>query len=227
MKEAVVAVGTARKSTKRLTGPERKRQIAEAMLTLANTHGIHGVTTAKIAAHVGVSESALYMHFENREMMLCEAIDVLYERDLAQVSDTSGAENILEHLLRLSSLFATGSEQAQILRVKLQLLAGPLSPALRERVLLGEAKRIDLHIRLAEQGKAEGSIRPDVDSREFVWDLYYAYSTASNPAIILGLRYDAQTERDDPLVRLLRTVATDPSSIEGYLDRLMLERAAH
>jgi AcrR family transcriptional regulator len=215
---------TTRKNTKRLTGPERKRQIAEALLTLAGTYGIHGVTTAKIAAEVGVSESALYMHFESREMMLCEAIDVLYEHDLAQVCDTLDAENMVEHFLRMSSLFASGSDLGQILRFKLQLLAGPLSPGVRERIILGEARRIDAHIGLVEQGKAEGSIRQDIDSRQFVWDLYYSYSAGSNPAIILGLRHDTQDERGDPLVRLLKTVATDPSSIERYLDRLERER---
>jgi AcrR family transcriptional regulator len=215
---------TARKSTRRLAGPQRKRQIAEAMLTLAEQYGIHGVTIAKIAARVGVSEPALYMHFESREMMLREAIDVLYEQDLARISDTSAAENVIEHFLRMSSLFTTGSELGQTLRLKLQLLAGPLSPALRERMLLGEAKRIDAHIRLAEQGKAEGAIRMDVDLRQFVWDLYAAYSTESIPSYILGLGGSLPGDREDPLVRLLKNVSTDPSRIERYLERLERER---
>ncbi len=216
-----------RKTTRRLTGPERKRQIAEAMLTLADKYGIHGVTIAKIAEHVGVSGPALYMHFESRDMILREAIDVLYEHDLAEISDPSGAEDILEHFLRMSSLLKTGSGLGQTLRLKLQLLAGPLPPELRERMLLGEARRIDVHVRLVDQGKAEGSIRADVNSRQFVWDLYFAYSTESIPSYILGLGRSLPGDREDPLVRLLKSVATDPSRIEIYLDRLERERVLY
>jgi TetR/AcrR family transcriptional regulator len=221
-----LATDTVRKNTKRLKGPERKHQIAEAMLALADTFGIHGVTTAKIAAHVGVSESALYMHFQSRDMMLREAIDLLYEQELATMSDTSGAEDVVEHFLRMSSLFTTGSVLSRSLRVKLQLLASPLSPELRERVLLGEVKRIDAHIDLVERGKAEGSIRADLDSRQLVWDLYDAYSTEGIPAAMIGLRHELQSDRDNQLVHLLKTVATDPSTIERYLDRLERERVA-
>ncbi len=194
------------------------------MLTLAEKYGVHGVTTAKIAAHVGVSEPALYMHFESREMMLREAIDVLYEQDLARVSNTSDAEDVIEHFLRMSSLFVTGSSLGQTLRLKLQLLAGPLSSVLRERMILGEAKRLDAHIRLAAQGKAEGSIRADVNSHQFVWDLYSAYSAESIPSYILGLGRSLPGDREDPLVRVLRAAATDPSRIELYLERLEQER---
>ena len=215
---------TTRKRTTRLSGPERKRQIAQAMLTLAEKHGFQGVTTAKIAAHVGVSEPALYMHFESREMMLRAAIDVLYEEDLAKISDTSGAEDVIEHFLRMSSLYRTGSELGRTLRLKLQLLAVPLGPVLRERMLLGEAKRLDVHIGLAELGKAQGAIRMDVDSRQFVWDLYSAYSAESIPSYILGLGRSAPGDRDDPLVRLLRSVTDDPAKIDAYLDRLARER---
>lgn len=216
--------GTQRRNTKRLKGPERRQQIAEAMLALADTYGIHGVTTAKIAKQVGVSESALYMHFDSRDMMLREAIDVMYEQELATMSNTSGAEDVIEHFLRLSSLFTTGTDLGRTLRIKLQLLAAPLSSELRERILLGEVKRIDAHITLIEKGKNEGSIRADVDSRHLVWDLYDAYSTESIPAAMIGLRRELQSERDDQLVRLLRTVATEPTKIERYLDRLERER---
>lgn len=215
---------TTRKVTRRIPGPQRKRQIAEAMLTLAEEHGIHGVTVAKIAALVGVSEPALYIHFESREMMLREAIEVLYEQDIGRISDTTGAQNVIEHFLRMSSLYVTGSKLGRTLRLKLQLLAGPLAPALRERMLLGEAKRIDAHIRLVEQGKAQGVIRADVDSQQFVWDLYSAYSTESIPSYILGLGRAVPGDREDPLVRLLKRIATDPSKIEEYLSRLKRER---
>lgn len=67
---------TTRKRTTRLTGSERRHQIAKAMLTLAEPHSFQGVTTAKNAAHVGVSEPALYMHYESRDMMLRAAIDL-------------------------------------------------------------------------------------------------------------------------------------------------------
>jgi AcrR family transcriptional regulator len=216
---------TVRKNTKRLSGPERKRQIAEATLFLAEEYGIHAVTTAKIASRVGVSEAALYMHFDTREAMLGGAIDVLYEQDLDLVCDTKDSENMVEHFLRMSSLSASGAGLGRVLRLKLQLLGGPLSSPLREKMLQGESWRFDAHVRLIEQGKAEGSIRLDVGSTRCVWDLYYAYSTESIPAYMLGLSRDMRVEREDLVVRLLKDVATDPSQIERYVHRLDRERS--
>lgn len=218
-----MSVATARKNTKRRSGPERRQQIAEATLALAEEHGVHAVTTAKIAAHVGVSEPALYMHFDSREAMLGAAIDVLYDRDLALVRNSSGAEDVIGHLLRMSSFSESGAELGRTLRLKLQLLGSPLSPFLREKMLLGEAKRFDAHVGLVEQGKAEGSIRQDISARQCVWDLYYAYSTESIPAYMLGLGGNMPSEREDLLVRVLKNMATDPARVGLYIERLQKE----
>ena len=51
----------------------RRREIAEAALRIMATHGFHGTSVARIAKAVGISNSALYQHFRNREDVLVAA----------------------------------------------------------------------------------------------------------------------------------------------------------
>ena len=217
-----MTTNTTTKVKKKRTGQDRRRQIGEAVIALAEEYGVHGVTTAKIAAKVGITEAGLYVYFDSREMMLREAIDLLYERDIVEVTDTSGAEDMIEHLLGLNQPRNTGrgSRLQRALRLKTQFLASPLSAELRERMVLGETRQFDAHLRMVEQGKAEGSIRQDVDARELVWDIYQALAVEGIPTFVLGLGDHWRVNRQTPLMKVLRSVAANPEQLERYIDRL-------
>ena len=63
------AAGTARK-----TGEERRREIVDATLSILVEEGEGAWTTAEIARRVGVSEAALFKHFDSKDEILAEAI---------------------------------------------------------------------------------------------------------------------------------------------------------
>ncbi|MFN2432079.1 MAG: TetR/AcrR family transcriptional regulator [Gemmatimonadota bacterium] len=60
-------------SKPRITGPERREQIIDAAIELFSTRGFSGTTTRQLAEAAGVSEAALYLHFDTKES-LYEAI---------------------------------------------------------------------------------------------------------------------------------------------------------
>lgn len=55
----------------------RKEQIVKASLAIIGEEGIQGLTTAKIARKVGVSEASLYRHFKGKDDILTAAVDGL------------------------------------------------------------------------------------------------------------------------------------------------------
>lgn len=61
--------------------PDRRRQILDAALQLADTHGLAGVSMRAVAQRVGVTPMALYPHVRSKEDLL----DGLVDRMLAEL----------------------------------------------------------------------------------------------------------------------------------------------
>lgn len=73
-----------KKHTPRMSGDERRDQIARAALALAE-NGLREVTIGAVAKAVGLVPSAIYRHFENREAMLRGAFALLRGKLLANI----------------------------------------------------------------------------------------------------------------------------------------------
>lgn len=63
--------------TEKLDSQIRRKQIAEAALTIIAENGVAAVTTKRVAKMVGLTPSALYRHFEDKSAMLEEVLDLL------------------------------------------------------------------------------------------------------------------------------------------------------
>lgn len=59
----------------RIAAPERRDEIVRAAMECFAARGFSGTTTREIAARVGITEAALYRHFEGKEALYREIID--------------------------------------------------------------------------------------------------------------------------------------------------------
>ncbi|MEZ5553713.1 MAG: nucleoid occlusion factor SlmA [Pseudomonadales bacterium] len=66
--------------------PNRRQEILEALATMLETHPGSRITTAALAAQVGVSEAALYRHFPSKAKMLEGLIEFIEETLFARIS---------------------------------------------------------------------------------------------------------------------------------------------
>jgi AcrR family transcriptional regulator len=89
----------------RATREQRQRQIADITLKLIARYGIHGATISRIASGVGLTRSALYKFFPNRESMLEGALDLLVERVPRWIDKSSGGD-VYEHLMDMGKQHA-------------------------------------------------------------------------------------------------------------------------
>lgn len=88
----------------RLSSEERRRQIINATLDIISERGFGNLTTAEIAARVGVSEGAIFKHFSTKVEILQEVLLFIREMLLPMTNRVAG-ENIaapakLEKILR-------------------------------------------------------------------------------------------------------------------------------
>ena len=90
--------------------PQRRQQILEALAQMLEDNPGDRITTARLAAQVGVSEAALYRHFPSKAKMfdgLIEFIeDTLFQRVALILQEESGAAQRCEKLLHLLLAFA-------------------------------------------------------------------------------------------------------------------------
>ncbi|WP_158972547.1 nucleoid occlusion factor SlmA [Paraglaciecola sp. L3A3] len=86
--------------------PNRKAQILQALASMLQTNPGQRITTAKLAAHVGVSEAALYRHFPSKARMFEGLIEFIEETLFSRINkiineekDTASRCQLILHLI--------------------------------------------------------------------------------------------------------------------------------
>jgi len=90
--------------------PNRKEDILQALAAMLQSHAGQRITTAALAAQVGVSEAALYRHFPSKARMFEGLIDfiedTLLSRINAIVQEHKQTEQRIELIMQLLLIFA-------------------------------------------------------------------------------------------------------------------------
>ena len=90
--------------------PNRKQQILECLALMLQTGQGQRITTAKLAAQVGVSEAALYRHFPSKARMFEGLIEFIEESVFSRInlilSDHKEALIRCHHILHVLLIFA-------------------------------------------------------------------------------------------------------------------------
>lgn len=157
---------------RRLDGEIRKKQIAEAALTLA-AEGLKAVTVENVARLVGIVPSALYRHFKNKSEIL-DAVQGLLQSKIMNnaklaLEETSSPIDALERfLVRHVRLILDNPGLTRI------IFADEITssePGRRKKMRGVQEKFFGAVTTIIVQGQAGGTIRTDADPT----DLTYMY----------------------------------------------------
>ena len=196
---------------------ERREEIIDATLELLGQYGLEGTTVSRIAAAVGLTPGALYRHFESRTALISEANDVANERAASWV-EMSNEPDILRRLEELGSTHAawTKDNLKTVVRPFFLELASAQPPDMAGTMTLARFRLYDELVDLAEKGKLQGTIHPDVRSRDVAWGMFMA-AWAEDIALLMGAeQFIADGTFTRNLKRLLDSFAPDqPPNDEG------------
>ena len=82
--------------------PSRKQQIAQAAMEIISEEGVHNLVMVKIARRIGVTDAALYKHFDSKNDMLLYMIEELKKSMLNQLlEEVMQIESPIERLEKL------------------------------------------------------------------------------------------------------------------------------
>lgn len=150
---------------KRKSTLERQAQIVEAARKLIIKYGSEHLTVRRIAREIGVSEGALYRHFQSKRDILSLLVDHIEHSLLEDVKEEATARppvlNALDDLLRnhISSI-----EQRK--GVSFQIIAEIISlgdKKLNQKVTEAINRYIDRIRDILQRGIVTGEVRPDLD----------------------------------------------------------------
>lgn len=147
----------------KLPAGERRAATVEAVIALAATTNPAEITTAQIAAQMGVSQGALFRHFANKQAVWTAVMDWTADTLLARIDAVTGATPID----RLRAIFAAHVDFVvqhvgipRILFCELQRDGDTLAKARVRALMSGYRNRV---VSLLDQAKLQGQIKAQTD----------------------------------------------------------------
>ncbi len=155
---------------------DRQAQIADATLRLIARHGVQGTTVSRIAREVGMEPPSLYAHFSSRQEMLLAAFELMRDRIVKHMILPTQS-NVLERMRALGethSVLISGEFDGFVLPT-FEILTAPGDTGLREVSTERQLVTLDTLAGLVEEGKRQGTIRPDMDSRVGAYEMMLVF----------------------------------------------------
>jgi AcrR family transcriptional regulator len=144
---------------------QRQASLVSAALALAAQHSPARVTTADLARAVGLTQGAVFRHFESKEAIWLAVIDFAHQVLLARLQ--TAAQSHVQPLTALRAVFMAHVdfvvEQPGVPRVIFQELQHPEDTALKARVRVLMQDYRSLVTRLLLQAQAAGLLAPGTD----------------------------------------------------------------
>jgi len=145
---------------------ERQKEIIEVALDLIADKGIQGLTIKNLARQIGISEPAIYRHYENKIEILLSILDVfrissakLFEE---AAKENTGALDKIQHLF--STHFAAFTGNPSLVAVIFSEEIFRNEPVLVKKISEIVSQNDTMLISIISAGQSSGEIRNDLDA---------------------------------------------------------------
>lgn len=165
-----------RRATKRLPAQERRRTILNAALTVLSDEGYAGMTTARVARRVGVTEPILYRHFASKRAILRSLLDEVIGRMMGAFNElVAGETDPKAALQRICRAYPELSRRyGREFRIINQSLVEANDSETREALARHYDAYRALLEGLIEKGQSVGSLRRDIPASVGAWHLIHS-----------------------------------------------------
>jgi AcrR family transcriptional regulator len=173
----------------RSDGVRSRQTILRTAASLATLDGLDGLSIANLAAHIGMSKSGLYAHFDSKEELQLATVETAEEIFSAEVVEpTERIEDPLERLRSLCDSFLAHLERRVFpggcffasVEAEFDTHPGPV----KDRIVLVQRGWLALLEQLISDAQARGGLRPDEDPAQLAFELN-AYLLMGNTSFVL------------------------------------------
>ncbi len=158
-------------SGERLPSDERQRDVLEAALKIIQEKGYTDLTIRKISNEIGVSEAAIYKHFDSKEEILNDLAIWIFDKDQISVDrkEKRNEFEILKEILR--EKFKMLEENPAFTAILFQDEIFKEYESVKKQFDSHREKNEETLIEIVKRGIKEGKFASDVDPETFA-ELY-------------------------------------------------------
>lgn len=151
--------------------PDDKRAlILDVALDEFANNDYDGVSINRLVTRAGISKGSFYQYFEDKADLFMHLMEVLGRRKMTYLgsADTAPGSDLFDWLRRLTAVgIAFEMDHPQVAQLGYRLVGGGnYPPAWVEQAQQGT---LAFYRQLAQRGKLEGSIRPNLDDELVAW----------------------------------------------------------
>jgi AcrR family transcriptional regulator len=177
---------------------KRQKQIIDIATQIIATHGVKGLTIKAIAGELGVTEPALYRHFNSKHDILqtliaCYAEEVDASIATAQVH-AAGLDQIMEYFTYREEQYASAPEWARLSFCEEMFYN---EEGLADDILILFAKVKTALEDMISQGQEDGSIRCNMPSRVLYQFIFGAHRLLLTEWCYSGADFDYRNETNE------------------------------
>ncbi len=143
----------------------RKEQIIAAALKIISEEGVANLTMMKIAQKIGISDAALYRHFENKHEIMRGLIETMGRSLMANISAAvADSDDPIAKLKKILALHLAYLEKNRgIPRLIFSEAVHQNDPVLRQTLWEMINNYLDLIRGILRRAKAEGRVKEDIN----------------------------------------------------------------
>ncbi|MFW6103697.1 MAG: TetR/AcrR family transcriptional regulator, partial [Bacteroidota bacterium] len=146
---------------------QRQEQIIDKAIRLIDQKGIQGLTIKNLAKETGVTEGAIYRHFENKKQILCAILGMFREKmkafqASARSADKTAYGKIQVTLNNFGQFFEANPAIVSVLFAE-EIFQN--DNELSEKVAELIKENQEFMLSLIQEGKSNGELRQDLDDQ--------------------------------------------------------------
>ncbi len=175
----------------RLTTQKRQRQITQEALRIIHFRGYSNLSIRELAKNVGISEPAIYRHFENKEAIIFAILDTLkiqfFELKEALDKITEADERLYQFMIRMLQYLEKHQEMTAVLFNDEIFPPDSIAAAKLQEIIV---QRLDYLKSLIQQAQNEDKVRRELPADDLALILIGLIHKLVSEWRRLGFRFD-------------------------------------
>jgi AcrR family transcriptional regulator len=187
---------------------ERQEQIIEEAIKIIDSKGIQGLTIKNMSKAIGISEPAIYRHFESKNQIIIAILEILQETAIrfSHMMETKTGTAMDKISFMLKSIVSIFIDKPSLISVLFAEEIFKNEPVLEEKTVWVLNKNEETIENILQKGKDEGNIPSDLDTSILALLIMGSFRLLVKRWQMGNYNFDLERETDNLLTTLKKLI---------------------
>ncbi len=188
---------------------QRQRQIIKVSMSLIADKGIQGLTIKNISKKVGISEPAIYRHFDSKSDILVAILDMFIENNkrifIADIQKEMKVKHIIENLF--NNFINTFIEYPDLISIIFSEEIFNNDSIFKKKTLTIINGNFEILKKLIKKGQLDNEINPDLDAESLATIILGSLRLCVKKWQLSGFNYDLKMKSNILKKNILKLIS--------------------